>query len=67
MKIPNKIEEFYNKYKCALYSSFIFTFLTHFYYFSKRLSNEDDLSYLLFNDSALTSGRWSKGILFQLP
>lgn len=42
----------------------IFTFLTHFYFFSRRLANEDDLSYLVFKDFALTSGRWNNGTLF---
>lgn len=42
----------------------IFTFLTHFYFFSRRLANEDDLSYLIFKDFALTSGRWNNGTLF---
>jgi len=58
------IRELYNKYKYSLYSSIIFTFITHFYYFTKRLGNEDDLSYLIFSDAAITSGRWSDGTLF---
>lgn len=63
-KIINGITNLYSKYKYALYSSMIFTFITHFYYFTKRLGNEDDLNYLLFSDSALTSGRWSDGTFF---
>ena len=54
----------FSKYRTTIYSGIIFTFLTHFYYFTKRLANEDDLSYLLFGDNAITSGRWNTGTLF---
>lgn len=63
-KIIKLLKELYNKYKYSIYSSMIFTFLTHFYFFSRRLANEDDLSYLIFKDFALTSGRWNNGTLF---
>ena len=58
------IQKLFSKYKLTIYSGIIFTFLTHFYYFTKRLANEDDLSYLLFGDNAITSGRWNAGTLF---
>lgn len=63
-KIMKLLKELYDKYKYSIYSSMIFTFLTHFYFFSRRLANEDDLSYLVFKDFALTSGRWNNGTLF---
>lgn len=63
-KIIKLLKELYDKYKYSIYSSMIFTFLTHFYFFSRRLANEDDLSYLIFKDFALTSGRWNNGTLF---
>ena len=63
-KIMKLLKELYDKYKYSIYSSMIFTFLTHFYFFSRRLANEDDLSYLIFKDFALTSGRWNNGTLF---
>ena len=63
-KIKEYLLKLYSKYNITIYSSIIFTFLTHFYYFTKRLGNEDDLSYLIFNDNALTSGRWNSGTLF---
>lgn len=58
------LNELYNKYKYSIYSSMIFTFLTHFYFFTRRLANEDDLSYLIFKDGAITSGRWNNGTIF---
>ena len=63
-KIKEILSEMFSKYKITIYSGIIFTFLTHFYYFTKRLANEDDLSYLLFGDNAITSGRWNSGTLF---
>lgn len=63
-KIIKLLQELYNKYKYSIYSSMIFTFLTHFYFFTRRLANEDDLSYLVFKDFALTSGRWNNGTMF---
>lgn len=63
-KIIKLLKELYDKYKYSIYSSMIFTFLTHFYFFTRRLANEDDLSYLVFKDFALTSGRWNNGALF---
>ncbi len=63
-KIMKILKELYDKYKYSIYSSMIFTFLTHFYFFTRRLANEDDLSYLVFKDFALTSGRWNNGTLF---
>lgn len=63
-KIMKLLKELYDKYKYSIYSSMIFIFLTHFYFFSRRLANEDDLSYLIFKDFALTSGRWNNGTLF---
>ena len=63
-KIIKELQELYDKYKYSIYSSMIFTFLTHFYFFTRRLANEDDLSYLVFKDFALTSGRWNNGTLF---
>ena len=63
-KLIKELQKLYNKYKYSIYSSMIFTFLTHFYFFTRRLANEDDLSYLVFKDFALTSGRWNNGTLF---
>ena len=63
-KIKDIITKLYSKYKITIFSSIIFTFITHFYYFTKRLGNEDDLGYLIFSDNALTSGRWNNGTLF---
>ena len=63
-KIMKLLKELYEKYKYSIYSSMIFTFLTHFYFFTRRLANEDDLSYLVFKDFALTSGRWNNGTIF---
>lgn len=63
-KIKDMLQKLFSKYKLTIYSGIIFSFITHFYYFTKRLSNEDDLSYLLFGDNALTSGRWNSGTLF---
>ena len=63
-KIKEILSEMFSKYKLTIYSGIIFTFITHFYHFTKRLANEDDLSYLLFGDNAITSGRWNSGTLF---
>ena len=63
-RIKETFLNLFSKYKTTIYSGIIFTFLTHFYYFTKRLANEDDLSYLLFGDNAITSGRWNAGTLF---
>ena len=63
-KLKEKLIKLFDEYKITIFSGVIFTFLTHFYFFTKRLANEDDLSYLLFSDNAITSGRWNSGTLF---
>lgn len=63
-KFFNYLKSMYDKYKCAFYSAMFFTFLTHVYFFIKRFANEDDLGYILFAKSTLTSGRWTTGSLF---
>ena len=60
-KIESFIKNVFNQYKSVIYSSIIFTIINHFYFFSKRLGNEDDLSYLIYNKAELSSGRWNNG------
>ena len=54
----------YDKYKYAFYSAIFFTFISHIYFFAKRLGNEDDLNFISFASGTLSSGRWAKGSLF---
>lgn len=63
-KIIEYLKLLYNKYKFAIYSSVIFSFITHVYFFIRRLGNEDDLNFISFASSTLTSGRWTTGSLF---
>lgn len=63
-KIFEYLKLMYNKYKLAIYSAMIFAFVTHIYFFIRRLGNEDDLNFLSFASSTLTSGRWTTGSLF---
>lgn len=63
-KLFGWLKRIYDKYKFALYSSFILSFLTHLYFFTKRLGNEDDLNHLSFAFRSLGSGRWSTGTFF---
>lgn len=61
--VKNYFIELFCKYKTAIYSSFIMTFLTHLFFFSNRFINEDDLGFIHFGGNVLSTGRWVAGDL----
>ena len=63
-KLFNYLKLMYDRYKYAFYSAIFFTFISHVYFFVKRLGNEDDLNFISFASGTLSSGRWTKGSLF---
>lgn len=63
-KLFDYLKSMYDKYKYAFYSAIFFTFISHVYFFIKRLGNEDDLNFISFASGTLSSGRWTKGTLF---
>ena len=63
-KLFDYLKLMYDKYKYAFYSAIFFTFISHVYFFTKRLGNEDDLNFISFASGTLSSGRWTKGSLF---
>ena len=45
-KLFNYLKLMYDRYKYAFYSAIFFTFISHVYFFVKRLGNEDDLNFI---------------------
>ncbi len=64
LNILTYLKNIYTKYKVAIYSSIISTFITHLYFFTRRLGNEDDLNLYTGSGRVLSSGRWLSGTLF---
>ena len=55
LKWYKKIDE---NYRCTLLSRAFFSFLTHLYFFTTKLGNEDDVHLITSNVQRISSRRW---------